>query len=298
MPNDKYINEDTYQTLQDVKVKQDSSQPIWVKEDKPKKKPKYSLFVATPVHSDVSIHYMQACLELQKACHAKGYHVMFQLMKSSLVTQGRNLCVQAFLERPEKPTHLLFIDSDIDFNPESIFKMLEADKDVCAIPYPLKTVNWDKAWMKFQAGKIKTKEDLQQSIYMFPIRIPDDQNIDIKGGCMEVTHAPTGSMLIKRSVFDTMIEKYPELRISQKTVINGKIEEKRNMWNFFDTLHDPETKTYLGEDFAFCKRWREIGGKCYAYVNDYISHVGEHSYYARLRDELVRTDIDKTEKDK
>ena len=49
-------------------------------------------------------------------------------MKSSLVTQGRSLCVSSFMETDS--THLLFIDSDIDFKSESIFKMVAAKKDV------------------------------------------------------------------------------------------------------------------------------------------------------------------------
>ena len=42
---------------------QDPSKPIWMKELKPSTKKGHSIFVATPVHSDVSIHYVQACLE-------------------------------------------------------------------------------------------------------------------------------------------------------------------------------------------------------------------------------------------
>jgi hypothetical protein len=58
------------------------------------------------------------------------------------------------------------------------------------------------------------------------------------------------------------------------------------MWNFFDCIHDPETKTYLGEDFSFCKLWKDIGGKCHAYITDKIVHVGEHQYEGRFVDEL------------
>ena len=56
----------------------------------------YSIFVATPVHSECSIHYTQALLELQQLCFKKNIQITFQLMKSSLVTQGRNLCVLVF----------------------------------------------------------------------------------------------------------------------------------------------------------------------------------------------------------
>jgi hypothetical protein len=66
-------------------------------------------------------------------------------------------------------------------------------------------------------------------------------------------------MMIKREVFEKMIIAYPNLRIDQDQLVNGKVEKLGHMWNFFDTLFDPEKRTYLGEDFAFCKRWRDIG---------------------------------------
>lgn len=66
------------------------------------------------------------------------------MYKSSLVQQGRNLIVSEFLNEPGKYTHLLFIDSDIDFQADSIFKMLDKDKDVIAVPYPMKYIDWGK----------------------------------------------------------------------------------------------------------------------------------------------------------
>ena len=55
------------------------------------------LMVCTPVHSEVSIHFMKACLDLQKECILNKIQVSFHLLKSSLVTQGRNLCVSDFM---------------------------------------------------------------------------------------------------------------------------------------------------------------------------------------------------------
>jgi hypothetical protein len=103
-----------------------------------------TIFVATPVHSEVSIHYTQALLKFQQDCLTKGILVSFTLYKSSLVTQGRNLCVAEFLNADKEYTHFLFIDSDIDFKSETIFKMLEKDKDIIAAPYPMKWLDWAK----------------------------------------------------------------------------------------------------------------------------------------------------------
>jgi hypothetical protein len=288
MSSNKYINEDTYQTLQEVSIETQSDyekaiEPLWVEE--PEDYKNLQLFVATPVHSEVSIHYTQALIEFQQMCFKKKLKVSFHLIKSSLVTQGRNLSVAGFLE--SKATHLLFIDSDIYFQGKSIFSMLKADKHIISVPYPLKTLMWDKAFQKMQEGRIKSADDIRRALHTYPMKVPDVNNINLDKGVMEVTDSPTGCMLIKREVIEKMIEKYPDKEIVQKTVINGKYVNKPNMWNFFDTLHDPKEKTYNGEDFAFCKLWRDIGGKCYAFVNDAIVHVGEHQYQGKFYDELI-----------
>ena len=79
-----------------------NNEPIWF--TKPTKKPDgnqvttinvgtlspYKIMVCTPVHSDVSMHYCQAVLKFQQECLQRKILVSFTLMKSSLVTQGRN----------------------------------------------------------------------------------------------------------------------------------------------------------------------------------------------------------------
>jgi hypothetical protein len=270
---------------------QDPSKPIWFdQKEEPKnqevKPQKFSIFVATPCHSDVSLHYFNACLEFQKQCMKRNVLVSFQVLKSSLVTQGRNLCVSSFME--SNHTHLLFVDSDIDFQTPSVFKMIAADKDVISVPYPLKQVMWDKCWERIQKGSIKSAKDLKfKGLYAYPMKVTDENNIIVKDGVIEVTHSPTGCMLIKRSVIEKMIKEYPNTEIVQKTVVNGELITRPYLYNLFDTMYDPKTKQYLGEDFAFCKRWKDIGGKCYALITDRITHVGEHQYKGCFADELI-----------
>jgi len=259
-------------------------------------KPKYKIMVCTPCHSEVSMHYTQAVLKFQLECMKRNILLSFSLLKSSLVTQGRNLCVAEFLNHEDQYDHLLFIDSDIDFNSETIFKMLEADKDIIACPYPMKTFDTEKIWRKIhETDMVKSEKDLLPAGYMYPIKIGKNELI-MDNGVIEVTHAPTGCMLIKRTVIEKLIEKHPELEIYQPTVINGKETKKENFYNLFDTLHDIETKRYFGEDFGFCQRWTDIGGKVYIYAMDYITHVGDHQYCGRFYDMLTglkRVDVDK-----
>ena len=286
--NNQFVNEDTYQTLIELKTEGQSHEkaitPLWKKNNEKPKAP-YSIFVATPVHSDCSIHYAQALLEFQKLATEKNVETQFCLLKSSLITQGRNLCVSGFLE--SKHTHMLFVDSDIYFHSPTIFTMIEKNKELISIPYPLKVMMWDKLFNKIQDGKVKKPEDLKKWLNTYPMKVDNPNSIKLDNGVMEVTHSPTGCMLIKRSVFEKMIKAYPDKGIVQKTVINGKYVDRPHMWNFFDCLHDPVTKSYLGEDFSFCKLWKDIGGKCHVFVNSGIAHIGEHAYEGRFADELI-----------
>jgi len=268
-----------------------NNKPIWVnKEREARTGDKPCIFVATPCHSECSIHYAQACLAFQQECFKRGIRVSFQLIKSSLVTQGRNLCVSNFLIDCETIpfTHFLFLDSDICFKAETIFKMIEADKEVIAAPYTLKSIDWDKI-EKRSKGKNSSGKDLSRMGFTWPVKLEGQNEVRVQSGVAEVTHVPTGCLLIKKQVFDKMIQGYPNLRIDQPTIINGKEKTRPHFYNFFDTYFEEETHRYYGEDFGFCKRWTKIGGKCHLYVLDEITHIGEYQYTGRLYDDLERS---------
>ena len=83
-----YVNTDTYQTLKELKVApqpyEKNITPLWKPANGQVKleleKAPYSVFVATPVHSECSIHYTQALLEFQKMAVEKKVDVTFQLL--------------------------------------------------------------------------------------------------------------------------------------------------------------------------------------------------------------------------
>ena len=198
-------------------------------------KEKIKLYVATPVHSDVSIHYMQSVVRLQAECYKNNIEFTLDMMKSSLVTQGRNVCVAHFLNTDY--THLLFIDSDILFYPQSIFKMLNKNVEMCSIPYPMKIINWDKVFDKYK--NLPDMDTLQRdtSGNKFPVKIKDSEDdVTMVNEMIELNYAPTGCMLLQRQVFDKMIKAYPTRTIKQETVTDGQTVITPNLYNFIDTF--------------------------------------------------------------
>ena len=49
---------------------------------------------------------------------------------------------------------------------------------------------------------------------------------------------------------------------------------------------DPETKRYLSEDYAFCRRWQQIGGKIYADCYTTLGHIGNLPFSGSLEERL------------
>tara|TARA_R100001591_G_scaffold101304_1_gene108042 strand:- start:204 stop:986 length:783 start_codon:yes stop_codon:yes gene_type:complete len=257
---------------------------------------KIKLYVATPVHSNVSIHYLQTVIMLQKKCYELGIEFTLQTMKCSLVTNGRNICVSDFMN--SDCTHMLFLDSDIQIEADSIVTMINKNKQLLCIPYPLKTVKFDKMYAMQKLKPDLNLEQMSMAGNVYPIRLADDQSIEFKDGICEITHSAAGCLLIQKKVFTKMIDKYPDLKIKQEIIVDNEKVFKPNLYNFFDTYFDKNNNLYYGEDFAFSRLWRNIGGKCYALITEYITHVGDYSYTGRLIDEMYPVGIDTKAKNK
>ena len=238
-----------------------------------------SIFVVTPCMGSLVLSYVKSVLELQAICLSKKIDIKFHMVQSSLVTQGRNLCVQAFLT--SHCSHMLFVDSDIEFDPPSIPTMMDHNKDIVLTPYPMKVFDWDKARLLTS----KSGRPIEECPHYFCLEFPDKNKIESKNGLCEIVKGPAGCMLIKKEVFDKMMKAYPKMKIKQKQLVNGLMSTSENVWNFFDTDFNPETGVFLGEDYAFCKRWTDIGGKLYANVDAYITHYGTHGFRGRFIDE-------------
>lgn len=237
---------------------------------------------ATPCYiSAVAMNYVTSLFGLAHECARLGIDCSLSMHSESLITRSRNKMLIRFLE-DESFTHLFWIDSDITFTPQAAFRLLQADRDVAAGIYPMKSEHWPAEGLP--ARMSQREYEARFTEYPFnPVAQPIAPHID-KDGFIEVAEAPTGFMAIKRSVFTQMMAHYPGLNYVPDGPPN---HPKAHLhWLFFDCMVDPDSGRYLSEDYAFCRRWRDMGGKVYADMHSKLQHAGQRLFRGDLAESL------------
>ena len=241
------------------------------------------IFIGTPCYGGmITADYFKSCLQLTALAAIKKIELQFGTIgNESLITRARNTLVQLFMDGDY--THLLFIDADIAFNPESVFRMLELNEDVVCGIYPRKTINWTKVIKKIKDNPKIEENELMATSLEYNLNFKDPNQIETKNGFVQVMDGATGFMLIKRSVFQKMADNYPKLKFIPDQHIGSSHDKEFNYhktsdWNyaFFDTMIDNDR--YLSEDYAFCRLWQNIGGKIYADISSGLTHYGNYSF--------------------
>lgn len=234
--------------------------------------------IMTPSHDGKYFHnYVQSLLNLTTEAANYGFPVQILMQKGeSLITRARNNCVAEFLSHPEW-THLFWIDSDIGFSSESFYRLLLADRDVAAGVYPLKYEPWPEDGI----SESMTLNQFIAQYTRYTVNINKlDQNDEIHihiddDGFIEMEEAPTGFMVIKRAVFEKLIQAYPDLQYSPDSI---GVANRGLHYRFFDCFVDPVSKRYLSEDYGFCHLWNKIGGKVYIDSGSNLTHQGSKVY--------------------
>ena len=244
------------------------------------------LFVATPMYGGMNHGlYMKACLDLQGLCMQYGIQVKFSfLFNESLITRARNYLVDEFLERSDC-THLLFLDSDVNFQPQDVIALLALDKDVIGGPYPKKAIKWrsvKRAVEKNPDIDPQLLEKVAGDFVFNPVKGTAQFTVSEPLSVLEIG---TGFMLVKREVFDKMKEAYPEIKYKPDHVGQANFDGTRYIHAYFDTVIDTKdsitgggSDRYLSEDYMFCQMWRKLGGQIFLCPWMRTAHIGTYHF--------------------
>src|SRR3954462_7280229 len=107
---------------------------------------KMKLVVATPCFGgQVTSIYASSIFALQRAVHGMANLELKGLLRGgvALIPRARANLAAMFLDDPEA-THFLFIDADIGFKPEQVFRLIECGADVGAGCYPMTRIKAEK----------------------------------------------------------------------------------------------------------------------------------------------------------
>lgn len=215
----------------------------------------------------------------------------------SLVPRARNNMIANAMVDPEM-THILFIDADIEWTASDILKLILADKGIVGGIYPLKHFYWDRLlengvlekWQSKKASPFLTnvaEEILFQNCllkYNFNRKESDEEGVPVHNNLAEVRHLATGFMMIKREVIECMQKAFPSTKYADDIGYLTK-EGEKNAFALFDC--SVEQGHYFSEDWMFCQRWINMGGKIYANVNINLTHIGVQSFRGNFLGSII-----------
>jgi hypothetical protein len=168
----------------------------------------------------------------------------------------RSRAVRKFLTETDG-THLLFVDSDVSFEPATIRTLVALDLPIVALPYPKRDIHWGRVYEAARAGK-----NPEAAAYEYVVR-SEKETVDARG-ILDVKGVGMGCTLLRRDMLEEMTFAYKD---ELEAWDNHDTEGGPTVMLFamrWDTL---KGKRHLyGEDISFCTRWLDMGGKIAMYV--------------------------------
>lgn len=199
---------------------------------------------------------LRGMLDAQALFAAQGVPFSYVTTRNeSLVQRARNTIVAHFLASSAR--WLMFVDADIGFSGRQVLRLLAHDRPIIGGLYRRKTlhrIDWVVNLLPPVAGARTVRRDPAT-------------------GAIQVAAIGTGFMLIRRDVIEAMLRRYPQTRYQTAASDGAPGEWRHHTYALFDCWID-ETGNYLSEDYAFCRRWRDMGGEIWADPGIILGHHG------------------------
>lgn len=214
------------------------------------------IMVATPMYGGQCFDaWALGVFDLQRACHQHGIPLAIQTIRNeSLIQRARNRLVAEFLA--SEMSHLVFIDADIGFSGRDVLRLVAHNKPIIGATY---------------AKKNREREDFAIVPLGRPVEVEE-------GDVFEVEALPGGFMCIQRATVVQMVHRYAHLRYRvQGSDVKGAPFEQF-LFSLFDCAIDPATLNYWSEDYLFCKRWYDMGGRIMLDPHIILEHHGSTKF--------------------
>jgi len=225
-----------------------------------------NVFISIPVLDQPELPMMYNFYGAILSCKAHQCRVYFN-SQDSLISRVRSVHLSKFYYDHPECEYFVSIDSDLAIgnifpSNNMITKLVSHDLDMVGGLYAVK-----KQGVK-QCASITI--DGSPPVY--------------DSGLKEMRWMSTGCWCLKRSMVKKMIEAYPELTYNGDDNAAGKTVH----YLFAPMLYDIKETDFanvklpfrklLSEDWAYCQRWTDLGGKIYADTSIILNHIGKYAY--------------------
>jgi len=231
----------------------------------------HKVFIFVPAFGQtLTVTTFLTSLALQQHLNSKQIQTGFSSTSFPDIAELRSMAMTIWYDTMPDSSHMLFIDSDMGFDPSVVSDMLLFNEGVVGSIYPQRKL--PQAWAGSGTGDAVTER---------------------RGNFMKVEGVGMGCTLIRRDVVTKMIEQMPEL-IDTRLNLHPAGEMLRSagtgrMIRAFEKLDLPE-RGLVSEDLSFCIRWRRCGGDVWAAIGYRMAHVGPFDFGGRYLDAIEAQD--------
>ena len=210
------------------------------------------VLIGTPsLYGDVIFPYLRSAVETVTKFDEAGIDWGFILKPGDpYLAKVRNSIATDFLTDYPQGTHLFFIDADLGWDADAAVRLVERNWDVTAGIYP------------------KKSDPPEFPCELFLDAVKDGKLVE-REGWYKANAVPTGFLCIKRHVLEKMAVGRGVYRD-----LDGK-----DKYNIFQQGFHADDKQWWGEDYAFCRQWREMGGELWVWPDIQFSHTGKKSWH-------------------
>lgn len=221
-----------------------------------------SIFIALPAYDfKVSLKLAISLAKFAQTAQQHGIDIQIgSVCGCSVVSRARNLLAKDMLD--SACTELLFIDSDINFEPDDILRLMAWGSD---------------AKKGIIAGVPRTRSE--NKVYIATLDYDENKELTMNGmGLVRAKRVATAFMLVRREVFETLYNEHPEWHYVDD-------RSNRELSCMFDFMLTEEG--YVGEDYLFCDRAREHGFEIWVDPSISLGHMGVQEYVGNFGTDVL-----------
>lgn len=222
--------------------------------------------IGTPAYAGLSPGYVTSLVSLTSTLSARGISARIHFVTSNAIIElARAEIVAAFLA--SDCTHLLMVDSDITFPADLVRRMLMRRVDFIAAAAPKRALQWEAV-----ADAARKGEPLDAAGATFAVGFASPK-LEVTDGTTRVEGVGTAFMLVTRACLERVVSAHPELALSSGggAIFHPMVEGGK----------------FVGEDIAFCRRWRALGGDIWLMLDAELAHAGSFEYRGNIASHLT-----------